>query len=236
MDYSKRSVQVQRMFDGIAGRYDLLNHLLSGNLDRGWRRAAVRELPAREATLVLDLCGGTGDLSIALARAVPGRTVVCCDFAHGMLSRARAKFQRKRLGERCLVLEADGLRLPFPDDRFDAVTVAFGVRNFEDLDRGLREMLRVLRPGGRLVVLEFSTPRHPWLARLYDFYLSRVLPKLGDGISGRRGPYGYLAATIADFPDQPALASRIRGCGYAACEWRDLTGGIVALHTALKAP
>jgi len=228
--------RVRAMFDGIAGRYDLLNHLLSANQDRRWRRRAVGELPADEAGLVLDLCGGTGDLTLELARADEARTVVCCDFSHGMLARAITKFTRMGLEARCSVLEADGLRLPFATGSLDAVTVGFGVRNFHDMDAGFRQILRVLRPGGRLVVLEFSRPTGPVIKQLYGFYLRRILPRIGDGVSGRSGPYGYLARTIADFPEAERLAGRIRDAGFAACGWKTLSGGIVAIHTAFKAP
>lgn len=226
--------RVRGMFQGIAGRYDLLNHLLSANMDRRWRREAAAELGPAPGDRLLDLCGGTGDLSLALAGAGDPGVVICCDFAHGMLTRAAAKFQRRGVDSGCLVLEADGLRLPFPDGTFHGVTVGFGVRNFVDLDSGLREILRVLRPGGKLVVLEFSVPSGPTLSRIYRFYLQRILPRLGDVVSRKRGPYRYLASTIAGFPDQAALAGRIRDCGYSACGWRDLTGGIVAIHTAFK--
>jgi demethylmenaquinone methyltransferase/2-methoxy-6-polyprenyl-1,4-benzoquinol methylase len=152
-----------------------------------------------------------------------------------MRVRAGEKFARKGLGDRCLALEGDGLRLPFADSAFDAVTVAFGIRNLARPVTGFEEMHRVLRAGGRLVVLEFSRPSGPLLSRLYHFYLHRVLPRLGDGASGR-GAYGYLARTIADFADPPTLAGRIRESGFAACTWSLLAGGIVAIHTGHKAP
>jgi demethylmenaquinone methyltransferase/2-methoxy-6-polyprenyl-1,4-benzoquinol methylase len=222
------------MFGAIAGRYDLLNHLLSANLDRRWRRRAVAMLPAESEAKILDLCGGTGDVSLEIARQDRGALVACCDFAHPMLARAGDKFRRRGVAGRCVLLEADALDLPFPDATFDGVTVAFGVRNLEDLDAGFREMARVLRPGGTLIVLEFSTPEGPLLSRLYRWYRDRVLPRLGDTVSGETGPYGYLARTIATFPDAPALAGRIRDAGFAGCEWRFLTGGIVAIHRAMK--
>jgi demethylmenaquinone methyltransferase/2-methoxy-6-polyprenyl-1,4-benzoquinol methylase len=224
------------MFAGIARRYDLLNHLLSANLDRRWRRLAAAEVPLDPGRRVLDLCGGTGDLALQLGRRADAGLVICCDFCHPMLTRAREKFERKRTADRCLVLEADGLRLPFPDGTFDAVTVAFGVRNLADLDAGLREMARVLAPGGRLVVLEFSRPPGRVLSGLYGFYLRRVLPRLGDGVSGRSGPYLYLARTIGGFPEAASLAGRIRDAGFSACGWKLLSGGIVAIHTAFKGP
>jgi len=232
---SREPRRVRAMFDGIARRYDLLNHLLSANLDRRWRSRAAGELPAAEegrSDLVLDLCGGTGDLSIVLARNTPSRTVICCDFSHRMLTIAGEKLRREGLHQRCQLLEADGLRLPFASQSFDAVTVAFGVRNFEDMDAGFREIGRVLRPGGRMVVLEFSRPTAPGLKQLYRFYLGRVLPRIGDRVSGKNGPYAYLARTIDDFPEPAGLAGRIRESGFAACGWITLTGGIVAIHTA----
>ncbi len=231
---SRDPSRVRAMFGAIAGRYDLLNHLLSANLDRSWRRRAVAELPAVEAGTVLDLCGGTGDLSLEIVRGGRAGRVVCCDFSAPMLVRAAAKFARRGVADRCAPVEADGLRLPFADGAFDAVTVAFGVRNLADMDAGFREMLRVLRPGGTLVVLEFSTPHAPFLAGLYRFYLHRVLPRIGAAVSRRTGPYGYLARTIAEFPDPPSLAARIRAAGFAACGWLTRSGGIVAIHRAFK--
>jgi demethylmenaquinone methyltransferase/2-methoxy-6-polyprenyl-1,4-benzoquinol methylase len=151
-----------------------------------------------------------------------------------MLRRAGPKFARAGVGERCLLLEADGLALPLRDGSVQGITVGFGVRNLADLDAGFREMLRVLRPGGRLVVLEFSRPEGACLSRLYRAYLRRLLPRVGDAASGAAGPYGYLARTIAAWPDAPSLAGRLREAGFAAVGWILLTRGIVALHTALK--
>jgi len=223
------------MFGGISSRYDLLNHVLSANLDAGWRRQAAVEACTEPGQRVLDLCGGTGDLAVALAGASrPPALVLCCDFSHAMLARARSKFAKKQLNDRCVTVEGDALRLPFPDGTFDAVTVGFGVRNLADMSEGLKEILRVLAPGGRLVVLEFSRPTGPLLSRLYTFYLKTVVPRLGDGASGRPGPYLYLARTIGDFPPPDVLAGMIREAGFAAVGWRALTGGIVCLHTALK--
>jgi len=226
--------RVRGMFGAIARRYDLLNHVLSANMDRSWRRTSARALPEGPLERVLDLCGGTGDLSLELLREREIAKVVCCDFSHPMLLLARRKFASKPYSGRLALLEADGLRLPFPPCSFDAVTVAFGVRNFADMDGGLSEIHRVLRPSGCLVVLEFSRPTAPVLAQLYGFYLRFLLPRLGDGVTGGRGAYGYLARTIASFPDAAALASRIRDAGFAACDWTAPTGGIVAVHTAYK--
>ena len=224
------------MFDRIAPRYDFLNHLLSANLDRSWRRTAAAETAAGEPANVLDLCGGTGDMSVAVARDVGVQRIVCCDFSHPMLERALVKFRGQALRERCLTVEADGLKLPFADRSFDAVTVAFGVRNFFDMEAGFREIHRVIAPGGRLVVLEFSVPTAPLFGSLYRFYLTRFLPRVGDRIAGQDGPYGYLARTISGFPEPATLAGRIREAGFAACGWKTRTGGIVAIHTAIKGP
>lgn len=223
------------MFGAISRRYDTLNHVLSLSLDASWRRKAAEEACPEPGARVLDLCGGTGDLSIALARASrPPSLVVCCDFARPMLERAAVKFERRGLGSTCTAVEGDALALPFADASFDAVTVGFGVRNLADMTAGLREMSRVLRPGGRLVVLEFSRPPGPILSRLYGFYLKRIVPRLGDGAAGTSGPYLYLARTIADFPTPDLFAGVVRESGFGGVGWQPLSGGIVCLHTALK--
>jgi demethylmenaquinone methyltransferase/2-methoxy-6-polyprenyl-1,4-benzoquinol methylase len=232
---SRDAARVQEMFGGIAPRYDLLNRVLSANLDRGWRRAAVRHLPETGGGRVLDLCGGTGDLALDLARLGRAEVVVCCDFSHPMLLRASRKFGRGPAGGRCLALEADGLRLPLATGSFDTVTIAFGLRNLADPDVGLAEMRRVLGRGGHLVVLEFSRPPGPVLSRLYGFYLRRVLPRVGDAIARGRGAYRYLARTIGDFPDAATLAARIEAAGFVECRWSHRSGGIVAIHTATRA-
>jgi demethylmenaquinone methyltransferase / 2-methoxy-6-polyprenyl-1,4-benzoquinol methylase len=227
--------QVRAMFGAIAHRYDLLNRVLSLGRDAAWRRKAAAAVPDEEAgAVVLDICAGTGDLAAELARAHPGRLVVCADFSHEMLLRADAKLSRRLLAGRFALVEADALGLPFRDGTIHAATVAFGVRNFPDLAAGCREVFRVLRPGGRLVVLEFSKPEGKVLPRLYSPYLNRVLPRLGDWVSGQRGPYRYLARTIGEFPAPAALAGILREAGFAAVGWTPLTGGIVCVHTAIK--
>lgn len=233
---SRDPSRVQAMFGGIARRYDLLNHLLSLNLDVTWRRRAALQACPEKCLRVLDLCGGTGDLSVALAQAdSPPSLVVCCDFSHPMLALAGPKFLRKGLVGRCVTVEGDALRLPFCDGSFDAVTIGFGVRNLADMSAGFGEILRVLAPGGRLVVLEFSRPTGPILSRVYGFYLKTLVPRFGDGASGRRGAYVYLSRTISDFPAPDLFAGLIRESGFAAVGWRPLTFGIVCVHTAVKA-
>jgi demethylmenaquinone methyltransferase/2-methoxy-6-polyprenyl-1,4-benzoquinol methylase len=224
------------MFGGIARRYDVLNHLLSANLDRRWRRRAAERLAGLSLSRVLDLCGGTGDLTIELARHTRAHTIVCADFCHPMLELARPKLARLPRPERIVLVEADALRLPFAEHAFDAVTVAFGVRNLADVERGLGEMRRVLRPGGHLVVLEFSRPEGALVSPLYGLYLRRVLPRLGGGLAGRGGrAYRYLAETIGAFPAAEALAGVIRQSGFEDGEVRSFAAGIVALHHARRA-
>jgi len=224
----RRGEEVARMFGAIAPTYDLLNHLLSLNVDRLWRRRAVRALDPRPGEVVVDLCTGTGDLALAVGRR--GARVLGVDFSRPMLERALRKGGRKSLR---FVL-GDALRLPLKDRSADGVTVAFGVRNFEDLAAGLREMARILKPGGRLVVLEFSRPRPGLFGSLYRLYFQRILPAVGHLVSGVRGPYGYLPATVDLFPDAPAFAELLRACGFGAVVQRPLTGGIATLHAARR--
>lgn len=224
-----RERQVRRIFSEIAPRYDLLNHVLSLNVDRRWRRNAVDRLgwEARPDGVYLDACAGTYDLSLELARRAgfAGR-VVASDFARPMLVEGRGKLDGAGVVPVC----GDALRLPFPDGSFDGATVGFGVRNLADLDRGLRELSRVLRPGARLVVLEFTVPPNPLLRRLYMLYFTRVLPLVGRLVSGHPWAYTYLPASVKEFPGPEALADRMRAAGFRTVEHRLLTGGIAAIH------
>ncbi len=226
--------RVREMFEAITPRYDLLNHLLSFGFDYRWRARAALALPEDRSATVLDLCAGTGDLAIALIRRDRAALVVACDFALPMLARGVRKFSRTGLESRIASIAGDAMELPFRDNAFDAVAIAFGVRNFENLARGLREMLRVLRPGGRLVILEFSRPPSAVLSWLHRTYVGRILPRVGDAISGNRGPYGYLSHSIGEFPDPETLARRIREAGFGTVRWTPLSGGIVCIHTAIK--
>ena len=222
------------MFARIAGRYDLLNHLLSGNVDKSWRRLVARTLQPSlvEGARVLDVACGTGDLSRVLARA-GAANVIGLDFCRPMLEIAR----RKAADDDRVVLfvEGDALRLPFADEAFDVVTIAFGLRNLAVVEEGLRELLRVLRPGGRAAVLEFSSPVVPGFRALFRFYFTRLLPRIGGWLSGSRGAYRYLPDSVSRFPDQERLAALMRGAGFEEVGYRNLTGGIAALHTGTRA-
>ena len=218
---------MRRLFTAIAPRYDFLNHLLSLNVDRAWRRAAVARLgwEARPDGVYLDLCAGTLDLAATLARAPGFRgRVVGADFVVPMLSRGVRK------APRAAPVAADALELPFPDGRFDGAMVGFGVRNLADLDHGLREARRVLRPGSRFVVLEFTTPRFAPLRALYLFYFRRVLPAIGRAVSKHREAYTYLPESVAAFPSPEALAERLRAAGFRDVGYELRTGGICAIH------
>ncbi|MDY4043482.1 MAG: bifunctional demethylmenaquinone methyltransferase/2-methoxy-6-polyprenyl-1,4-benzoquinol methylase UbiE [Marinifilaceae bacterium] len=225
--------KVQEMFNGIAPKYDLLNHLLSLGIDKAWRRKAMRELERGAKDRVLDVACGTGDFSIeALRHGV--RQVVGVDISENMLAVAREKARDKGLEEQLEFLYGDSEQLTFPDENFDAVTVAFGVRNFEHLERGLREMCRVLRSGGRVVILEFSTPDRFPMKQLYRFYFKHILPRVGGLVSGDRGAYEYLPASVFAFPQGDRFLDIMRACGFRDVRRRPLTFGIATLYTGEK--
>lgn len=218
--------KVRGIFSAIAGRYDAANHVLSGGLDFLWRARAVRMVGEWKPRAVLDLATGSGDLALAMQKAMPGACVVGADFCLPMLEVAAGK------GLRPLVV-ADGTRLPFADGSFDAVTVAFGLRNMESWPGALREMGRVLQPGGHLLVLDFSMPRPP-LAGLYRFYLHRVLPLFAALITGNRSGYKYLGESIEKFPSGDAMCELIRAGGFNEAAAEPLAAGIVSIYTARK--
>lgn len=221
---------VRTMFGGIARRYDLLNHLLSFNLDRTWRTAAVRLSQARPGDRVLDVCCGTGDLSFAFKKAVGDQgEVQGTDFTPEMIDLARQKASKVKAGIEFQV--ADTLRLPFPDASFDICSVGFGIRNVQDIAAGLREMRRVVRPGGRVVVLEFTQPSGKLFQQMYAVYMTRVLPLIGQVLSGsQEKAYSYLPDSVAQFPGPEDFAENMAQSGLRDVEWHKLSFGIVAVH------
>lgn len=239
VDKSER--RIRRMFGEISPRYDFLNHFLSGGTDRYWRWRTVRKVPPEGDAPILDVCTGTGDLAIAYWRKGKGRVpVVGADFTHEMLTRARDKqaaLARKFPG--CApptFLEADAQRLPFADDLFQIVSVAFGLRNVTDTQQGLREMTRVCRPGGRVAILEFSLPRNPIIRGTYTFYFRRVLPRIGQlFMRNSQAAYEYLPQSVAQFPQDEALAAMMRDAGLTDVTYTPLTLGIATLYVGRKA-
>jgi len=223
---------VREMFSGIAGRYDLLNHLLSLNIDKRWRKIVADEMRIileRPGAVVLDVACGTGDLTLELRRGAKA-AVIGTDFCRPMLAVA----QQKESDLSVPYVEADALRLPFSDATFDALTIAFGLRNLADVRGGLSELLRVLKPGGGMFVLEFSDPVVPGFKQLFNLYFSRILPFIGGLVSGSRGAYEYLPDSVSKFPGQLELAAMMESVGFANIAFRNLTGGIAALHSGSK--
>ncbi len=226
--------EVQAMFDRVAPRYDLVNRLMSVGLDIRWRRLAAAAADVSLGGRALDVCCGTGDLTFELAARVgPSGHADGADFSEEMLVLARRKASERGLTQ-VTFTQADALALPFETDAYDAATVAFGARNLSDLDAGIREMARVVRPGGRVVILEITTPRR--LRTLHAIWFDRVVPRLGGLISGDRAAYRYLPASAKRFPDPPALATMMREAGLERVEYRTFMGGIVALHHGVVTP
>ena len=226
------------MFTSIAPRYDLLNHLLSFNVDRVWWRQAARtfrHILSRPGSRVLDLCCGTGDMSFALSKQVgsSGARLVGADFSHAMLQRARIKSEEAKAQASPVWVEADALNLPFPGAHFDLVTSAFGFRNLVDYDAGLREIVRVLRPGGECGILDFGEPKGI-TGSVYRVYFKQVLPRIGTVISGVRGPYDYLPASVERFPSPDEMLTRMRNAGFGEAAWTPYTFGIAGLYRGKK--
>jgi len=227
--------QVARMFDGISGRYDLLNRLLSMGIDVRWRRVALRMLRERGIPgRVLDVATGTADLALALAADLPQAEVIGVDISEGMLEVGRQKVERNGLHPRVRLDQADAENLPFEDGSFDAVTVAFGVRNFENLDKGLGELQRVLRPGGHLMVLEFSRPTSPLVKGLMNLYSRSLMPALGGWLSKDRAAYAYFPASVQVFPEGAAFEERLSRAGLQPLRQRRLSMGISSVYIARK--
>ncbi|HUV69322.1 MAG TPA: ubiquinone/menaquinone biosynthesis methyltransferase [Terracidiphilus sp.] len=238
-DEASAAQAVRQMFDSIAPRYDLLNHVLSANVDRlWWRRTARRFQPilAKPGAAVLDICCGTGDLTMALLKHRPdgAQPILAADFSRGMLSRGVVKFGAEKVGAGkayAVPLEADALHLPLKSASLDLIVTAFGFRNLANYEAGLREFNRVLKPGGQLGILEFSEPGG-LMGKAYAIYFRRVLPAIGRLICGKNGPYNYLPTSVGNFPPPPQMLQLMQSTGYDRCAWQPYTFGIAGLYTA----
>jgi demethylmenaquinone methyltransferase/2-methoxy-6-polyprenyl-1,4-benzoquinol methylase len=226
---------VADVFHSVASRYDLMNDLMSGGIHRIWKRFTIELSGVRKGNAVLDIAGGTGDLAARFADIVgeEGR-VVLADINDSMLQVGRDKLIDRGCPGNVEFVQADAQELPFPEDSFDCITIAFGLRNVTDKDRALRSMLRVLKPGGRLLVLEFSKPQSELLSKAYDAYSFRVLPLMGRLVANDSESYQYLAESIRVHPDQETLKHMMEDAGFTRCEFHNMTGGVVALHRGVK--
>jgi len=231
----KGRARIEGMFDSIAGRYDLLNGVLSGGLDRYWRRRAVRSLQLTGAERLLDVCTGTADVALAAARHPDGAArIVGIDFAGAMLIHGLEKIRRARLGAKITLIRGDATALPIEDAAMDRATIAFGIRNVERPERACAELFRVLRPGGRLAILEFGLPVIPAVRPLYLWYFNHVLPRIGRAISRHDAAYSYLPQSVGTFPAGEAFAAVLARAGFLQIESRPLTLGIVYLYSAVR--
>ncbi|HEX5056704.1 MAG TPA: bifunctional demethylmenaquinone methyltransferase/2-methoxy-6-polyprenyl-1,4-benzoquinol methylase UbiE [Gammaproteobacteria bacterium] len=227
--------RVAEVFHSVANRYDLMNDLMSFGVHRLWKRFTLQLCPARTGQIVLDLAGGTGDLALQLRRMVgPAGLVVLADINGSMLAQGRSRMLDEGIANNVEYVQADAEALPFADNSFDCITIAFGLRNVTDKERALASMLRVLKPGGCLLILEFSKPVLPWLEKLYDLYSFNVIPRLGQWVAGDAVSYRYLVESIRMHPDQETLRGMMDAQGYGRTEFFNMTGGVVALHRGYK--
>jgi demethylmenaquinone methyltransferase/2-methoxy-6-polyprenyl-1,4-benzoquinol methylase len=235
MSLDKRPTRVAAMFDAIAARYDLLNHILSAGIDRRWRRHAIRSLQLTGQESVVDVCTGTADVALTAVEARPGAArVVGIDFSGEMLRLAARKVRAQDLAGRILLIRGDATRLPIRSGSADAATVAFGIRNVENPERGLAEMHRALAPGGRLAILEFSIPSSAVVRAVYLPYFRFVLPRIGRLVSGHGSAYTYLPASVGSFISPETMLRMLASCGFRDVRSTPLTGGIVMLYSARK--
>jgi demethylmenaquinone methyltransferase/2-methoxy-6-polyprenyl-1,4-benzoquinol methylase len=233
-DDAAKKTQVARMFDSISWRYDLLNHLLSANVDVIWRRKAMKELNALKPQLILDVATGTGDLAIQAVKSLQPEKVIGVDISTGMMDIARKKIEAKGLDKTIELKRGDSENLPFEENKFDAVIVAFGVRNFENLEKGLAEMLRVLKPGGKVVILEFSKPDRFPFREFYGLYFRFVVPIVGRLISKDKSAYDYLPESVHAFPRGKTFVGILDRLGYKNTACKPLTFGISSIYTGTK--
>lgn len=232
-DKSKTS-QVREMFDSIAPAYDIMNRAMTMGVDKLWRYKAVNIVAAHNPSSILDIATGTGDLAIALARRLKQADIIGADLSSQMLQIARQKIKRKRLQQRIRLLEADGTALPFPAKTFDCVTIAYGIRNFEDISRGYAEMYRVLKPGGLLLVIELATPVEPLALKAYNVYTQGIVPALGRIVSRDKRAYSYLPESIAAVPQRDDMVQLLREAGFKQPDYHSMTLGTCIIYTALK--
>ena len=233
---SEKEKLVRGVFDSVADRYDLMNDLMSGGIHRLWKRFTIELSAVRPGQTVLDIAGGTGDLTLKFSRLVgaEGR-VLLADINASMLAVGRDRLIDSGAVGNVHVVQCDAQYLPFPDNSVDCITIAFGLRNVTDKDKALRSMERILRPGGRLLVLEFSKPTNPVLERVYDTYSFKLLPFMGRLVANDEDSYRYLAESIRKHPDQDTLLGMMEDAGFVDCQYHNMTGGIVAVHKGIKA-
>ena len=235
VDRGEKAGLVANVFHSVASRYDLMNDLMSAGIHRVWKRFTIEVSAVRAGDRVLDIAGGTGDLTARFSRLVgPGGEVVLADINDSMLKVGRDKLIDGGFHGNIEYVQANAEHLPFPDNHFDIVSIAFGLRNVTDKDSALQSMLRVLKPGGRLLILEFSTPDNELLSSVYDTYSFKILPVLGKLVAGDSDSYQYLAESIRMHPDQETLKEMMEAAGFISCEYFNMTGGVVALHKGVK--
>ncbi len=225
---------VHGVFTNVASKYDLMNDVMSGGVHRLWKDAMMDWLAPRSGQRLLDVAGGTGDIAFRFLRRAPGASAVVCDMTEGMLIEGRKRAEATAMADRLEWVTGDAMKLPFEDSSFDVYTISFGIRNVTRIPDALSEAFRVLRPGGRLMVLEFSQLPNAGLQRLYDLYSFNVIPRLGQAIAGDRDSYQYLVESIRRFPDQDTFAGMIRDAGFGQVKFRNLSMGIAALHSGWK--
>ena len=235
VNVEEKAGKVAEVFHSVAGKYDLMNDLMSGGVHRLWKRMTIEMSGVRRGNSVLDIAGGTGDLTAKFSRIVgPEGTVVLADINDSMLKVGRDRLMDRGMVNNIKFSQADAQYLPFPDNTFDVITIAFGLRNVTDKDLALRSILRVLKPGGRLLILEFSKPDNPLLSKVYDTYSFSILPKLGKLFASDADSYQYLAESIRMHPDQQTLQGMMDSAGFENTDFHNMTGGIVALHRGVK--
>jgi demethylmenaquinone methyltransferase/2-methoxy-6-polyprenyl-1,4-benzoquinol methylase len=235
VNVAEKAGKVAEVFHSVAGNYDLMNDLMSGGIHRLWKRVTIEMSGVRPGHSVLDIAGGTGDLAAKFSRIVgPEGTVVLADINDSMLKVGRDRLVDRGITDNVRFSQADAQYLPFPDNTFDVITIAFGLRNVTDKDMALRSMLRVLKPGGKLLVLEFSKPPNTVLSKIYDGYSFNILPKLGKLFANDADSYQYLAESIRMHPDQDTLLGMMDAAGFNNTDYHNMTGGIVALHRGVK--